>query len=172
VLDPSSSWNTGSTKIWFKTQAAISANSSDENYYLYHGNASAGSPPADGLNVYLFHDDFPGSAVDTSKWTVTRGTATVSSGILTLNSGGSIWATPTYGFGVNTRWEARTQLGGDGSEDYFDYWAATDQDGFIGDWIVFWTTATNHYAETDATGNESTPITVSTPTSYHVYAFL
>lgn len=37
--------NTASTQVWFETQAAILASSSDSNYYLYYGNPDAGSPP-------------------------------------------------------------------------------------------------------------------------------
>jgi len=58
LLDPGSAWNNGSTKIWFKTQASISSSSSDSNYYLYYGYSGAGSPPANGANVFLFYDGF------------------------------------------------------------------------------------------------------------------
>jgi hypothetical protein len=38
--------------------ADIAAGSSDDNYYLYHGNVSAGAPPAvSPTNVYLWYDD-------------------------------------------------------------------------------------------------------------------
>ncbi|MCK4691976.1 MAG: hypothetical protein KAT23_00005, partial [Anaerolineales bacterium] len=40
ILDPGSSWNTDTTTIWFQTQAAISATSSDSDYDLYYGNPS------------------------------------------------------------------------------------------------------------------------------------
>ncbi len=50
--------NSTSTQVWFKTQATIEANGSDSNYYIYYGNPSAGSPPANKINVYLWYDDF------------------------------------------------------------------------------------------------------------------
>jgi hypothetical protein len=50
--------NSASTQIWFKTQASIEASSADSNYYVYYGNPSSGSPPADKSNVYLWFDDF------------------------------------------------------------------------------------------------------------------
>lgn len=50
--------NTSSTQVWFVTQAPIPANSSDNNYYVYYGNSSAGNPPANKSNVYLWFDDF------------------------------------------------------------------------------------------------------------------
>jgi len=50
--------NSASTQIWFKTQTSIEASSTDSNYYLYYGNPSSGSPPANKNNVYLWFDDF------------------------------------------------------------------------------------------------------------------
>jgi hypothetical protein len=50
--------STVSTQVWFKTQASIPANSSDNNYYVYYGNPSAGNPPANKGNVYEWFDDF------------------------------------------------------------------------------------------------------------------
>ena len=35
-----------STQIWFKIQTSIQASSADNNYYIYYGNPSSGSPPA------------------------------------------------------------------------------------------------------------------------------
>jgi hypothetical protein len=173
VLDDDSGWNNASTRIWFRTQAAISANSSDNNYYLYYGNNSATNPPANRLNVFLFHDDFPGSSIDTSKWTVTRGSATVSGGLLTLNANSSIWATSSYAFGGNTRWEARIQLSTN-TVAYFNYWGASNQNGYDDDYITFWTDASKHFAENSASGlGGATNVTFSanTPTSFHIYIF-
>jgi hypothetical protein len=50
--------NGTSTQVWFKTQATIKVNGSDSNYYIYYGDPSAGSPPANKSNVYLWYDDF------------------------------------------------------------------------------------------------------------------
>ena len=50
--------NGNSTQVWFKTQATIEVNGSDSDYYIYYGNPSAGSPPANKSNVYLWYDDF------------------------------------------------------------------------------------------------------------------
>src|SRR5438552_13221548 len=173
LLDEASSWNNASTKVWFKTQAAIGASASDDNYYLYYGNASAGAPPANGMNVYLFYDDFSGTSIDTSKWTVTRGTTSVSGGILTVNPASSIWAQPTYAFGTDTRWEASIQLGGDGAELSFNFHAARDLDTnpWTGNWIILWSDATSHYAENSkaSTLTDSAGFTDTTPTLFHTY---
>jgi flagellin-like protein len=50
--------NSASTQVWFKTQKDIAPLSSDYTYYVYYGNPSAGSPPANRKNVYLWFDDF------------------------------------------------------------------------------------------------------------------
>jgi hypothetical protein len=51
--------NTGSTQVWFKTQAEIGPSpATDNNYYMYYGNSGAGNPPANKSNVYLWFDDF------------------------------------------------------------------------------------------------------------------
>ena len=57
VLDPTSGWNRTNTIIWFPLQAAIAASGTNANYYLYYGNLSAGSPPANGDNVFLDYED-------------------------------------------------------------------------------------------------------------------
>ncbi len=58
VLEPGSSWDSDSTKIWFKLQAGIDASSTDGDYYLYYGNPTASDPPADERGVFQFADFF------------------------------------------------------------------------------------------------------------------
>ncbi len=72
--------NTSSTQVWFKTQADISASGSDNNYYMYYGNPSAGTPPANKSNVYLLWDDFNDGDYD--GWTPIGSTWNASSGFL------------------------------------------------------------------------------------------
>ena len=77
-------WNTKGTNatIWFKTQAAIAGSGTDNNYYLYYGYASAGSPPANRSNIYQFYDDFSShsaGALNNANWTVQSGTWNVES---------------------------------------------------------------------------------------------
>ena len=67
TLDAGSSWNSSTTRIWFKTQAAIALNGSDGNYFLYYNNPGAGTPPASMANIFLFSDDFESGNL--SKWT-------------------------------------------------------------------------------------------------------
>jgi len=62
VLDPTSSWNTGTTAIWFPLQAPIAAGGVDANYYLCYGNLADAGPPVNGQNVFLDFQD--GTALD------------------------------------------------------------------------------------------------------------
>ncbi len=50
--------NTSATQIWFRLQENISASGWNASYYMYYDNPSAGSPPENRSNVYLFWDDF------------------------------------------------------------------------------------------------------------------
>ena len=72
--------NTSSTQVWFKTEADISASGSDNDYYMYYGNPSAGTPPANKSNVYLLWDDFNDGDYD--GWTPVGSTWNASSGFL------------------------------------------------------------------------------------------
>lgn len=71
VLDDNSAWNSASTRLWFKSQAALSANAATTGYYLYYRNPSAGAPPANPRNVFQYSDDFSGASLDPA-WTVLR----------------------------------------------------------------------------------------------------
>ncbi|MEM2935590.1 MAG: DUF2341 domain-containing protein [Candidatus Bathyarchaeia archaeon] len=91
--------NSASTQVWFKTQATISASGSDNNYYIYYGNPSAGSPPANRDNIYVFWDDFESGNL--GKWSIQSGIWTVAtdqrvSGTYSLKatSGNDAWIKP------------------------------------------------------------------------------
>jgi len=173
-LDDQSSWDSATTQVWFRTQAAINATATDDDYYLYYGYDSAGSPPTTWSNVFLFYDDFNDGSFDTGRWSCT-GTCNESGGTLTLGGAGlnsKVYATATYSLGVDTRWETRVQLGGDGSVSYFNYCAAGNTSTWGDDWIDMWTTSSTHYVETADEGTSGQdPYTPTTPTSFHVYAF-
>ncbi|KPJ58208.1 MAG: hypothetical protein AMJ46_14510, partial [Latescibacteria bacterium DG_63] len=77
VLDPLSSWNDGSTKIWFSLVDPISASSSDSSYYLYYGNISASGPPDDWANVFMVGDDFNDGTLTSGMTTSTAGAASI-----------------------------------------------------------------------------------------------
>jgi len=54
----STACNTTNTEIWFKIQENVTANASDNNYYLYYGNPSAGSPPTNQSNIWHYYNGF------------------------------------------------------------------------------------------------------------------
>lgn len=71
VLAPGSSWNSASTRLHFRVEAAIAANTTNREYYLYFEQPSASGAPKNGENVYFFYDDFEGSVLDTTnRWDV------------------------------------------------------------------------------------------------------
>ena len=70
VLDPSSSWNSATTTVWFQAQAAVAAWGADTNYTINYGNASATAPPANGNNVFVRYDGFESG--DFTGWDATN----------------------------------------------------------------------------------------------------
>ncbi len=65
LLDPLSTFNAVGTKLWFRTVEGVGGGV----YYLYYGNTSAASPPADGSKIFELFDDFDGAAL-AEEWTV------------------------------------------------------------------------------------------------------
>jgi hypothetical protein len=51
------SFSSSDITVYFKIQEVGGWGGGTSNYYLYYGNTSPGSPPADGANVFLFYDD-------------------------------------------------------------------------------------------------------------------
>ena len=100
ALQEGSAWNSASTMIWFKTQAAIAASASDDNYYLYYANDSAVNPPANKSNVYDFWDDFDDGSLEAG-WSLdaigspSGGSYTELGTVVTLaaTTTGDIWGT-------------------------------------------------------------------------------
>lgn len=82
-------WNNAATSIDFRLQSAISANLNEDvdgSYYLYYGNASAGTPPTNEMGVYYFADFFNRSDSSTvgNGWTEWN---TTPNGDMTLSGG-------------------------------------------------------------------------------------
>jgi hypothetical protein len=95
LLAIGSSWNTKSTEIAFQTKTAISASTTNTEYYVYFGNAAAGAPPTTPTNVYTEFDDFSGGVIDTAKWNIDAlgggVTPTVTSGQLQIAGTSNFW---------------------------------------------------------------------------------
>lgn len=91
-----------SADVWLKTGA-------NNTVTLYYGNPSAAGG-VNGTAVFEFFDDFNGSAVDTTKWTVTNGTGfSVSGGALRgTDTSGRLTSKATFSAGVIQEVKART----------------------------------------------------------------
>ncbi|MGD9395580.1 MAG: DUF2341 domain-containing protein, partial [Candidatus Thorarchaeota archaeon] len=64
ILDFDSSWNSATTKIWFKSQTDIPASSSDDQYFIYYGNPTVTDPPNNHENIFQFYDGFESGNVN------------------------------------------------------------------------------------------------------------
>ncbi|MFH1916375.1 MAG: Ig-like domain-containing protein [Nanoarchaeota archaeon] len=60
-------FNTTQTDLWFRLQEGISENNHTSMYYVYFGNGTVTSPPANQSNIYFFYEDFEEGNI--SDWT-------------------------------------------------------------------------------------------------------
>jgi hypothetical protein len=183
-LDDQSSWNSATTRIWFRTQAGIGASSTDDNYYLYYGFSGAGSPPTNWANVFLFYDDFDDASFDTGRWsceapwTGSGQVCTEAAGSLSLQADSAVWATGAYAFGTDTRWESRLQMAGNlpPATLFYNYWGASDSVAFPTnpydtDWITFWADTQHKWENANNANADGGAFSTGTPTAFHLYAF-
>jgi hypothetical protein len=76
--------------------------------YIYYGNSGA-TTTSNGANTFLFFDDFPGTTLDTTKWTQIRGSVSVSSSIVTMDGStdgqelNSVWTDGGISYAVHLR---------------------------------------------------------------------
>lgn len=70
---------TSQTEIWFSLQRPIPATSQDTSYYVYFGNPSAGLAPRNGMNVFLFYEDWENGI---AHWTNAGGLDVANSGTM------------------------------------------------------------------------------------------
>jgi cellulose synthase/poly-beta-1,6-N-acetylglucosamine synthase-like glycosyltransferase/CheY-like chemotaxis protein len=149
ALQEGSAWNNNATRVWFKTQAAISASGSDNNYYLYYGNTSATSPPANKSNIYTFWDDFDDSSLGAG-WsldgigTVSGGSTNESGTVVTISAttSGDIWSTADDAYHL-----ARSATGNFVAESY-----TTGLSGSHGTWSKY---GGVHLRDTTAAGSKN-----------------
>jgi cysteine-rich repeat protein len=172
VIEPGMVFTSTKAILWFGARAPIRSGDTDGDYFLYYDAEDPGAlaaPPANPESVFPFFDDFDGAAFDMTRWLVARGAAGVANGSAHLQGpGASLFAARAYG--LRHRYEARLRMST--AVDTFDYLGATETDGFIGDWITFWTQGGEHWAETalDGTWNEI-QYDPGDPTIFHLYAF-
>lgn len=84
--------NSNNATFWVEIQDNLS--SSNATIYVYYDKANVASESS-GDNTFLFFDDFSESSLDTNKWSLQSGSATVSGGTLNVSS------TANYG-GIRT----------------------------------------------------------------------
>jgi len=90
-----------SATIWVK----LPSDGSDI-IYMFVGNSSA-SQYSNGDDTFLFFDDFEGTSLDTSKWTVS-GSVSVSNSEVILNPGSEIVSTSTFQYkALRAKWKYR-----------------------------------------------------------------
>ena len=103
-------WNSAATTIEFRLSTAVAANQDQPDkggYYVYFGNAAAGSPPADEADVYYFIERFTRADGGVGNgWTAwddgNGGTATVTTNALRVapqDNGRSAGAKKTFALG-------------------------------------------------------------------------
>ncbi len=187
VLDDQSAWNNAATQIWFRTQAGIGASSTDDNYYLYYGNGSAGTPPTNWANVFLFYDDFNDGVFDGTRWICADPASVapppactesaVAPGTLSLGGDSAVYAAPAYAFGTDTRWEGRLRLATALATTLaYNYLGASDMvnagNPYQTDWTTLWVDLFDPWGEVANDGAQSPigPLSIASPTSYHVYS--
>ncbi len=96
--------------IWIEFNS-IPASPDTATFYMYYGNAGA-STVSDGDTTFPFHDEFPGAAIDGSKWDGDTGNATVTGGILYMRKDS---VTPDHmksktQFGADVRFRSRVKI--------------------------------------------------------------
>lgn len=98
--------------IWVKTNG-------ETTMYLYYGNSLASSESS-GSSVFDFFDDFPGSTVDTSKWTATE-SPTVTGGTVVIASGKSLVGKTNFGVDYIVRLKMKSSAFGSTGFPYFGF---------------------------------------------------
>jgi len=102
-----------SATVWVEFDS-IPASPSTATFYIYYDNASASSG-SNGDNTFLFHDDFPGSSINTTKWPTRGGNIAVSGGVLTLTKDASnpdnyVDTNPYFTAGANTEFYTKLKF--------------------------------------------------------------
>jgi hypothetical protein len=125
--------------VWFPLAEPIAAGATSVgDYYLYCGNANAGTPPNNQKMIFDFFDGF-GAALDTNVWSIKSG-ATVSNGRLILGNAmgtdhGIVTKTPSFtaGHAVDFVVATSSTMG-----NYF--WGGFESTtNNVPPWLIWWT---------------------------------
>ena len=107
------SWNAGSQQASIWVNMPLLPASATTNIFIYYGNPSAASA-SDAAAVFDFYDNFPGTSLDGTKWTIANGNSSqvaVANGLLTLTGTSSsfIRIMSQESFGLNYMVEQHAQ---------------------------------------------------------------
>ncbi|MGY5873510.1 MAG: DUF2341 domain-containing protein [Candidatus Thorarchaeota archaeon] len=162
--------------FWVKISANLNY---DQMFYIYYGNSAAVSM-SNGEKTFLFFDDFSGSSLNTSKWTIEKGAVEVSDGLMHVD-GESISANKAYfhtteGWGVGIQQHVRAIVNTPtpnamrcASFIDTDYgWNDFIDGQFYGDTNYFRSRVANDYPENASSSFVYTPL--SQITNWHVYS--
>lgn len=150
-----------SAVVWIE-HASIPASPSTNTIYIYYNYAGATSG-SDGDNAFSFHDDFPGSSLDGSKWT-TAGTVSVSGGeVIITTSTGMINGKTNFGAGYAAYGKAK--VGGTGAR-IFAFRSSDDLNACT----FYWDSGTYFKFTTAKAGTSRAVTTAFTgDTAYHIF---
>ncbi len=94
--------NSAYTVVWIK----VSTTNGDKKIFMYYGNSGATSV-SNGDDVFPFFDDFEGTSIDSSKWSVVSGTWSIEDGTLKYtDSGGDSFIVGQF----STTWNTKTYV--------------------------------------------------------------
>ncbi|MBW2733363.1 MAG: hypothetical protein JRH20_13315 [Deltaproteobacteria bacterium] len=93
LVTPWSGWYRTCTEIHFQVKAMITGTS--QSYMLAYGPRAAAmpQPQADPSTMYPFFDDFDGSGLDLTRWTLPQGSVLISGGQMTVLNGAVLTST-------------------------------------------------------------------------------
>ena len=156
--------NTASTKIWVKVPSIPASLS--KPIYLYYGNNTVGSR-SNGNLTFDFFDDFEGTAIDTSKWTVDNSTGfSVSNGSLRgTNTTGRIRTIKTFSGPFIAESAHRLVSFASNGYEVLGTWISTSNafGGFLPH------SNTNLYTRTDSSWNQFNPSPVVVQNNWCLY---
>ena len=149
-----------------KTWVEVSANlGSNKDIYCYWGNSGA-SNASNGVNTFLFFDDFSGSSLDTNKWTVLKGTPSVGNGTLTLLNA-AIKSNDTFGVSIASRSYLRLPSARGSTDDYGGEHGFSATEGATIRAVIHSYVPTAWYATVDNLAGSS--MGVGYDTSFHIH---
>jgi MSHA biogenesis protein MshQ len=172
IVDPESSWNSATSRIWFQTQVDIASGTTENDYYIYYGNTAPGAPPANSANIFLLTDDFDGAALDETLWTNQGPSPAIISGG-GLSCPNSCVLRSLSEFGGNTIWEASVSLStASPPNGRFSYWLASNANNYSDEHVGFYLQGNgNHTAVSEDTTTDTRNVSAVAANTFRTYSF-